>query len=221
MYYLEDSRLDLYCCLTAEDFADEPNDHLYQPTTRPIGSTSRRSGGGPGLLRYPGGKTKLVRKITARLESMVQALSPSAEYREPFLGPGSIAMTFLKHQRDRPAWINDRDPAMAALWDCVSRRSDGLKLMIYLFPDVMCAEYFYFFKRHLLAITDSEDLQRYDLVWIGLAKLAIHQMAFSGLGTCAGGPMGGRTQRGQGGVRSRYSPDLLCAKIDRCRDILS
>ncbi len=43
-------------------------------------------------------------------------------------------------------------------------------------------------------------------------KLAAHQMSFSGLGTCAGGPMGERL--------SRYDPERLSGKIGACRKIL-
>src|SRR4051794_21608393 len=86
----DDPRLDLYCCYTAEDFADDE-----------LGTVKKRRSGGPGLLRYPGGKTKLVKKIVTRLESIFQDLSPSAEYREPFLGSGAVAMSFLKQQPGR------------------------------------------------------------------------------------------------------------------------
>jgi DNA adenine methylase len=220
MLHFDDLRRDLHSCYTAEDFADEPTDLHSQPTMRL--KTSHRSGpGGPGLLRYPGGKTKLVRTIAARLESFLRELSPSAEYREPFLGSGAVALSFLQHQAGRPAWINDRDPAMAALWDAVISRDDSLKLLIHLFPDVMDANYFYYYKKHLLSIVTPQDLGRYDPVWIGLAKLAVHQLSFSGLGTRAGGPMGGRTQGGRTGFHSRYNSDLLTSKISRCRDILS
>jgi site-specific DNA-adenine methylase len=69
-----------------------------------------------GLIRYPGGKSKLWKVITTRLQEMVTDLGPNAEFQEPFLGSGSVVLAALSlDPRVRRAWINDRDPAMAAL----------------------------------------------------------------------------------------------------------
>jgi DNA adenine methylase len=210
---------DSYGCFQAEDFSGDPT---LDELTTVVEKASKRSGGrsGPGLLRYPGGKTNVVGQITSRLQAMFAGLSPSAEYREPFIGSGAVAISLLQRQPG-PAWINDRDPAMAALWDSVINRSDSLKLLVTLFSDIINVNYFYYYKKYLCSIVNPEDLQRFDPGWVALAKLAVHQMSFSGLGTCAGGPLGGRSQRGQSRVYSRYNAELLCTKIDSCRDILS
>ncbi len=69
-----------------------------------------------GLVRYPGGKSKLLGEIIARLGRMCQRLGPAAEYREPFFGAGAVGLAFLgRNPPVRSAWVNDRDPAMSAL----------------------------------------------------------------------------------------------------------
>jgi DNA adenine methylase len=138
---------------------------------------------------------------------MFADLSPSAEYREPFLGSGAVALTFLKQEPGRPAWLNDRDPTMAILWYCVIHRQYCLERSIARFPQAMDAATFLSFKDRLCAIVDVEDLRQYDPARIGFEKLAVHQMSYSGLGTCAGGPMTD--------IGCRYNPELLCDKIGR------
>jgi DNA adenine methylase len=209
---------DRYCCLSSEDLEFGPPDLVSAPA--PSGRSSR-AGGTPGLLRYPGGKGKVLNPIVSRLEYYFRKLSRQAEYREPFFGGGAVGLSLLKKQPGRPAWINDGDAALAALWDGVIHRSDSLMLMLTVFPEVMDANYFYYFQRILRSIEDPMDLNRYDLAWIGFAKLAIHQISYSGMGTRAGGPLGGRAQRGPNGVDSRYSVERLCAKIHECRETLS
>jgi DNA adenine methylase len=205
------------CCFSAEDFAEGSS----EPDIDPKKTSRQRGRSGPGLLRYPGGKSNVVGKINSRLQTLCADLSPMAEYREPFLGSGAVAISFLKHQPGRPAWLNDRDPAMATLWDCVLHRSARLKWLIEELGTVLSVGTFENYKRKLLTIADVDDLRRHDPSLVGLAKLAIHQASYSGLGTRSGGPLGGSVQRGVTKIDSRYNPELLCRKMNSCREILT
>jgi DNA adenine methylase len=51
-------------------------------------------------------------------------------------------------------------------------------------------------------------------------KLAVHQMSYSGLGTKAGGPIGGKKQSSDYGVGCRWSPDSLSKKVLKYSDLL-
>ncbi|OJW27354.1 MAG: hypothetical protein BGO49_27610 [Planctomycetales bacterium 71-10] len=170
-----------------------------------------------GLIRYPGGKRKLLGEIMTRLAQMRRHLGPDAEYREPFFGAGAVGLAFLGHNpAARNAWLNDRDPAMAALWDSVIHKGDSLKVMVEAFPEAVRlledCNYFRTLRGRLRSITDPSDLRRFPPAVVGLMKLAAHQISYSGLGTCAGGPMGEEL--------SRYDPVRLIGKIEACGEIL-
>ena len=84
-----------------------------------------------GLIRYPGGKTKLLRVINSRLQRMFSEVGMTAEFREPFLGGGAVGLSLLaENQAIRRAWLNDRDPAMAALWDAVIQIPTSLRVFV-------------------------------------------------------------------------------------------
>ena len=67
------------------------------------------------LFPYPGGKTSLCRKI---VDYLMRRLDPSIEeYREPFVGGGSVATHFMETHPEIPnVWLNDRDPGVASIW---------------------------------------------------------------------------------------------------------
>lgn len=170
-----------------------------------------------GLIRYPGGKSKLLGEITTRLGRMCRRLGPEAEYREPFFGAGAVGLAFLRrNRRIRSAWVNDRDPAMSALWDSVIHDGDSLNVMVEAFPEAVRlledCDYFRAFRGRLRSIAEPSNLRRFPPAAVGLMKLAIHQISFSGLGTCAGGPMGERL--------SRYDAKRLVSRITACREVL-
>ncbi|MEM8640222.1 MAG: DNA adenine methylase [Cyanobacteria bacterium P01_G01_bin.54] len=63
-------------------------------------------------LRYPGGKQRDVRFLG-------QYLHPCREFREPFLGGGSVLLYALKHHIAQQYWGNDLNPAVAVFWQQV------------------------------------------------------------------------------------------------------
>jgi DNA adenine methylase len=170
-----------------------------------------------GLIRYPGGKTKLLKIINSRLQRMIAEFSPDAEFREPFFGAGSVGLSLLAaNPGTRRAWLNDADPAMAALWDVVIHNPTSLHVTVEVTPEAMRlfgSDYYQADLELLRSITGPEDLQRIPAANLAIAKLAVHQMSFSGLGTRAGGPMSNRL--------CRYNVDTLCSKIYTCNEILT
>ena len=52
-------------------------------------------------LRYPGGKSRAVEKIYSRFPYGIK------EYREPFLGGGSVACYITQKHHNLPVWVND------------------------------------------------------------------------------------------------------------------
>lgn len=170
-----------------------------------------------GLLRYPGGKGKLLGRIIPHLQRMAAELGPDAEYREPFFGGGAVGLGFLAATPAvRRAWINDRDPAMSSLWDIVLHDPQGLSQLVEMFPEAVRLEgdgYFEFYKTQLAVIGCQTDLHEYAPGMVGLMKLAVHQISYSGLGTRAGGAM----------TKSlcRYNIERLRNRIWECHEVLS
>ena len=60
-------------------------------------------------LRYPGGKSRAVEKISA-------LIPPFDEFREPFVGGGSIFIYLKQKFPHKKFWINDKYAELATFW---------------------------------------------------------------------------------------------------------
>jgi DNA adenine methylase len=52
------------------------------------------------------------------------------EYREPFLGGGSVAIAFTKEYPDIPVWVNDLYEPLVNFWQMLQTRPDGLFVLL-------------------------------------------------------------------------------------------
>ena len=68
-------------------------------------------------LRYPGGKSRAVPKLCQWLPAEI------TEYREPFLGGGSMAIEMTKRYPDLSIWVNDLYKPLYLFW--LALRDDG------------------------------------------------------------------------------------------------
>ncbi len=64
-------------------------------------------------LRYPGGKSKAIEKIARYLPNN---LSEYSEYREPFVGGGSVFIYLKQQYPHLKIWINDLNPELYLFW---------------------------------------------------------------------------------------------------------
>ncbi len=71
-------------------------------------------------LRYPGGKSRVAKDFIPRFPSDLK------EYREPFIGGGSVALLFAQKNPDIPVWINDKYEYLYNFW--VQLRDNGDEL---------------------------------------------------------------------------------------------
>lgn len=123
-------------------------------------------------LRYPGGKTKALTKILPKILS--QSFS---EYREPFVGGGSV---FLKVKQLRPEskyWINDFDYNLYCFWK--SLQVNSLKFMTDIrrikLTNTNAKDSFNQFKELIFQSNNTPD------IWDrGLAFYFLNRTAFSG-----------------------------------------
>ncbi len=74
-------------------------------------------------LRYPGGKSKALVKLSEQLPD----LNAYDEYREPFLGGGSVAIYLTEKYRDLDIWVNDLYEPLYQFWKTLQRNVDDLK----------------------------------------------------------------------------------------------
>mgnify|MGYP003120605200 FL=1 len=71
-------------------------------------------------LRYPGGKSKAIKTLSQWYPKII------SEYREPFIGGGSIAIDITKSNPDTPVWINDLYVPLYNFWVQLRDRGEEL-----------------------------------------------------------------------------------------------
>lgn len=75
-------------------------------------------------LRYPGGKSRAIKYLLPHFPDNV------TEYREPFIGGGSVAIAFTKENPDIPVWVNDLYEPLVNFWKVL--QSNGIALATHL-----------------------------------------------------------------------------------------
>ena len=71
-------------------------------------------------LRYPGGKSRATKYLLPRFPQDIK------EYRETFLGGGSVAIAFSKENPNTPVWVNDLYEPLYNFWRVL--QDDGHKM---------------------------------------------------------------------------------------------
>jgi len=71
-------------------------------------------------LRYPGGKSKVAKTLVNKFPFEID------EYREPFIGGGSVALEFAQRYPNVPIWINDKYEHLYHFWVNVQSNSENL-----------------------------------------------------------------------------------------------
>ena len=70
-------------------------------------------------LRYPGGKSLAIKQIGPRIPSF-------DEYREPFIGGGSVFIHCRQNFPDKKFWINDIYVKLFKFWEMAQKDMEGL-----------------------------------------------------------------------------------------------
>ena len=124
-------------------------------------------------LRYPGGKSRATKYILPRFPKEV------SDYREPFIGGGSVAIEFTKRYPGVPVWVNDLYGPLYNFWHNLQRNAD-------IFHDDLLdlkKEYNTPEKAKVLFleqkdVLDDEEATSYDK---GIAFYILNKCSFSGL----------------------------------------
>lgn len=75
-------------------------------------------------LRYPGGKSRAVEKIAGLLPSSFE------EFREPFVGGGSVFLYLRQLHPDKRYWINDLYTELYQFWQGAQRDVEALVMQV-------------------------------------------------------------------------------------------
>lgn len=126
-------------------------------------------------LRYPGGKSRAVPKLFKYFPDM----SNIKEYREPFLGGGSVAIAITKQYPDIDIWVNDLYEPLYNFW--VELRDNGdylhdqLQQLKSRFPDQGSAKGLFLDAKEIVTDENQKDKDR------AVAFYIINKCSFSGL----------------------------------------
>ena len=126
-------------------------------------------------LRYPGGKSRAVPKLLQFLPD----LSKVREFREPFLGGGSVALEITKRYPNIEIWVNDLYEPLVNFWCELQHNGQDLQDAIWSkknkYPDIDTARTL--FNQSKEDVNDKE-LSNFDRA---VAFYIVNKCSFSGL----------------------------------------
>lgn len=161
------------------------------------------------FCRYPGGKSRHVQKILQYFDSDIK------DYREPFLGGGSVFLA--ASNRIDNAWLNDVDKGVADMWILVRDDPDEIERLIQKHTPILDH------KGKSRKIKKAIELWRQirdepGFVPNGYRELFLIKTCFSGVKT--GGPTGGMEQKSQWPITARWSPKSTIERVKAVSRIL-
>ena len=126
-------------------------------------------------LRYPGGKSR----ACSKMDQYLLKVSDSKEYREPFLGGGSVAIHITKKYPHLDVWVNDLYTPLCTFWKVL--QDDGYRLYKRLqelkskYPSRGTAKDLFLQSKDYLTQGGKEPL------WTAAAFYVVNKCSFSGL----------------------------------------
>ena len=163
------------------------------------------------LFYHPGSKFVAAHRILPILAPM---LDGADEYREPFVGAGSIAVAVMGLYPQISAWLNDGDPAIASLWAATRNTPTRVSQQVldFLNPSVAAFDLF----GRLIKARDDMPSDADARARLGFYQLAWSQMRSRGWGQ---GPRGGWDQRIPV-IGERWSQRYIVRKVETISDRL-
>lgn len=128
-------------------------------------------------LRYPGGKSR----ATSKLSQFLPDLKDFKEFREPFLGGGSVALYITKMYPHLSVWVNDLYEPLSTFWKCLQDHGDEITQKLeYLkqrHPNPMSAKVLFDESKEYLDI----DVRERDAIQTAVSFYVVNKCSFSGL----------------------------------------
>ena len=128
-------------------------------------------------LRYPGGKSR----ATTKLAQFIPDLKDFTEFREPFLGGGSVALYITKMYPHLKIWVNDLYEPLSTFWKCLQDHGDEITQKLeYLkqrHPNPMSAKDLFDECKDYLNL----DVRERDAIQTAISFYVVNKCSFSGL----------------------------------------
>jgi len=126
-------------------------------------------------LRYPGGKSRALSKLFQYIPN----LKDYTEYREPFLGGGSVALEIGKRYPHLDIWVNDLYGPLYNFWRVLQDQGQELRDQLVQLkqrhPDQVSARELFLNAKDIVNNTEMSDLSR------AVAFYVVNKCSFSGL----------------------------------------
>lgn len=185
--------------------------HEIKPQDLSPMAEMKRSKPGANLLRYPGGKSKLWNGKLEKVMPVGGGLFSPERYVEPFIGGGSVAIRNLKRTQFNSVLLADKDFSLIELWKCV--RDNPCPLVGKVSK----------WKPNIDDWYKAKDLDGVagDPVDIAMNKLILQYCSHGGIGYCAGGPQGGKSQDGVYPIGCRWNADRIIRTILAFSELLA
>jgi len=158
-------------------------------------------------FRYPGAKTRLLKKIEPVITPL---LNGASIYAEPFVGGGSTLLSVANTHPNLNLAVNDLDNAIASFWTALTDEKATAVLLDLLSSLVPVVE----FHEECRTYLDSD----YTAI-AAFAGLYLNRTSFSGILTS--GPIGGKEQKSKWDVGCRYNAKELVKRVSDLHTSLS
>ena len=128
-------------------------------------------------LRYPGGKSR----ATTKLAQFFPDFNNYKEFREPFLGGGSVALYVTKMFPNMDIWVNDLYEPLSTFWKCLQDHGDEITQRLEYakqrHPNPMSAKDLFDESKEYLDLDVSER----DAIQTAISFYIVNKCSFSGL----------------------------------------
>ena len=128
-------------------------------------------------LRYPGGKSRAVKKMA----EFFPLFSDYTEYREPFLGGGSVALYITQMYPHLDIWVNDLYEPLYNFWRELQENPNEIRSQLIQLkqrhPDPSSAKYLFLESKEYL----GKDPRRCDATARAVSFYIVNKCSFSGL----------------------------------------
>ena len=128
------------------------------------------------MLRYPGGKSRAVKKI----DPYFPDLREYKEFREPFLGGGSVALHITKKYPHLKIWVNDLYKPLVNFWQQLQMFGPEMKTKLQelksRYPDPVSAKVLFLESKEYLNDESNNDALRR-----AISFYIVNKCSFSGL----------------------------------------
>lgn len=125
-------------------------------------------------LRYPGGKSKAIAKILQYVPSRF------SEYREPFVGAGSVFIYLKQKYPQLKVWINDLNVDLFCFWKCAQFNLDELAEAIWQIKNSNVTGKALFGELTTLNVEQLSEFER------AVRFFVLNRISFSGTVDCGG-----------------------------------